>query len=251
MKVIECVQGSDIWWEQKCGVPSASNFARIITPIGKQCDLPTGHEGECRTGETKKPKGAERCQVRLPQLSEAADGYIAELLAERICQLPKFFSGRGIPKPILDGIDREPESRAWFALTHGVSVEQVGFILTDCGRFGCSPDGIMPGLKRGLELKNPTLATHLQWLMDRDDDGVVRLPDEHKVQVHGGLCVTGYDAWHFVSYVPDDVEKIDLLIYPNEFTRALRKALDDFWPRYNAACLNILGVPALITKEAI
>jgi hypothetical protein len=45
------------------------------------------------------------------------------------------------------GSGTEEEARNWYAFQHDVEVQQVGFITTDDGRLGCSPDGLI--LKAG------------------------------------------------------------------------------------------------------
>ena len=33
MKIIECDQGTPEWWAARCGIPTASQFSKIITPV--------------------------------------------------------------------------------------------------------------------------------------------------------------------------------------------------------------------------
>ena len=35
MIILDCEQGSEEWFKARLGVPSASNFHRVITPTGK------------------------------------------------------------------------------------------------------------------------------------------------------------------------------------------------------------------------
>jgi len=53
-----------------------------------------------------------------------------------------------------DGNDKEALSRWRYAMENEVIVDQVGFCTSDCGRWGCSPDGLI-GDDGLLELKNP------------------------------------------------------------------------------------------------
>jgi len=64
-----------------------------------------------------------------------------------------------------DGIDMEPEARACYSFLAGGEVKQVGFCLSDDGRFGCSPDGLV-GDDGGLELKCPLPKTHIKYLVE-------------------------------------------------------------------------------------
>ena len=36
MKIIDCVQGSDEWYQARCGIPTSSNFDKIITTKGEK-----------------------------------------------------------------------------------------------------------------------------------------------------------------------------------------------------------------------
>jgi hypothetical protein len=56
------------------------------------------------------------------------------------------------------------------------------------------------------------------------------LPDEHKVQVHGGLVVTGYESWDFMSYHPG-LPPLLVRVTPDEFTEKLRVVLEQFAAR--------------------
>lgn len=196
MKIFTCVQYSPAWWAVRRGIPTASQFDRVITP------------------RTLKP-------------SAQADAYIAELIADRACQTPPFFTERPMSRDAANGLNMEPEARKWYALAADVEVQQVGFCLSDCGRFGCSPDGLV-GTGGGLELKCPALKTHVRYLQ------AGTLPDEYKAQVHGSLLVTGRDWWDFVSYAPG-LPPLRIRVEPDEFTGKLAAALDDFWAKYQRA----------------
>jgi len=115
----EISQGSEAWFQAKLGVPSASNFSRILTSRGA--------------------------------ISKSRAGYIDELIAEKITGQPTYHR---ITDEMAEGTRRESESRQFFELIHGVEIKQVGMIYPDEEkRFLASPDGLGEGY--GLELKNP------------------------------------------------------------------------------------------------
>lgn len=95
------------------------------------------------------------------------------------------------------GTDVEPAAREAYELYTGNSVEESDFIVHPKYDFaGCSPDGIVNGGQKGLEMKCPKDSRiHL----DRFITGV---PDEYVPQIQGGMWVTGMDEWDFVSYDP-------------------------------------------------
>tara|TARA_R110000803_G_scaffold43701_6_gene93040 strand:+ start:641 stop:1312 length:672 start_codon:yes stop_codon:yes gene_type:complete len=162
VKRIDCPQYSPEWWTARLGVPTASNFAKIITPA----------KGDRSTSD---------------------DGYIAELIADH------FDPYYGCPEDYITdamrrGTEMEPEARNFYAFERGLDVEQVGFCLTDDGHFGASPDG-MPG-EGALELKCPLRKTQVEYLLG----GV--LPTKYKPQCHGHLVVTGAPWCDFMAYCP-------------------------------------------------
>lgn len=206
MKVYrEFKQLSGEWWEARRAKPSASCFHKIMTP---------------KTGK----------------LSASADEYIDDLIAERLCLLPNYFTvlGRPISQDMQRGIDNEPEARRYFEMIAEVNVEQVGGCETDDGRFWCSPDGLV-GTEFGVEIKCPRLSTQVKYLRDND-----ALLDDYRCQVHGSLIVTGLPCWKLLSYSPG-APPVLLTITPDDFTKQLRIALEVFHEKY-AATLKRLEV---------
>ena len=122
-------QGSPEWHAARLGIPTASNFGRIITPGGKP--------------------------------SATADAYMHELLAERMLGFP-------LNTESVDFMERgkalESQAIAFYELQRGVDTEAVGFYLTDDGRAGCSPDRLVGG-EGGLEIKCPSPAIHVGYLL--------------------------------------------------------------------------------------
>ena len=163
MKIHDCEQGTLEWTKLHFGIPTASGLDNLITP-----------EFELRKGETPKTyiykKVAEKLQGR-PLIDLSASSFMLE-----------------------QGMIVEEEARPWYALEYDKHVRQVGFITTDDGRFGCSPDGLIEGEDCGLEIKSPAAHTHVKYLVN----GV--LPREYVAQVYGSMFVTGFKKWIFVSY---------------------------------------------------
>ena len=81
----------------------------------------------------------------------------------------------------------------WYEFTYDVKIQRVGFCVSDDGRYGCSPDGLI-GEDGGIEIKSPQPGKHLQHLLG----GIV--PKEYVGQVQMSLFVTGRAWWKFVSY---------------------------------------------------
>lgn len=207
-KVHYCVQYSPDWWELRRGIPTASKFDQVMTPVSR-----------------KESKGQEP--------------YIDELIADRYCLDPNAMTERPMNPAMRHGVNCEPEARAWYAMHKGEAVQQVGFVTTDCGRLGCSPDGLI-GEDGGLELKCPQGKTHVGYLR------AGTLPTEYACQVHGSLIVTGRRWWDFMSYCAG-FPPLLVRVTPDDFTAALRRHLDAFLDKY-AATLKSLGVKDAAAK---
>jgi hypothetical protein len=167
------------------------------------------------------------------KLAAAADAYICRLIGDAFdlaYPRPSFTNAE-----MRHGTEAEPESRHWYEMETDTTVQQVGFCTTDDGRFGCSPDGLI-GDDGVLELKNPSPGTHVAYLMDGG------LPAEYRAQCHGHLIVTGRAWCDFLSYCPG-LPPFLVRVYPDDYTTALRDALDVFWRRLQTA-------KELISKEA-
>lgn len=159
MKIHDVQQNSLEWLMLRCGVPTASEFDQLLTP-----------EFEIRKGEMPKT-------------------YLARKVAE----------AWGGPLPGYNTIDMEmgsileKEAIPYFELKTNIDVSRVGFVTTDDGAVGCSPDGLI-GADGGIEVKCPDAHTHVKYLLNGG------LPKEYAAQVHGSMFVTGRAWWRFLSY---------------------------------------------------
>jgi len=117
--------------------------------------------------------------------------YVAQKLAEKWQQhpLPGIGSFHTEQGQLL-----EDEAIPYWELEHQAKIEQVGFITTDLGDIGCSPDGLVLDQGFGLEIKCPAAHTMVRWLI------AGKVPKEHLPQVHGCLLVTGLPQWRFLAY---------------------------------------------------
>ena len=128
MKIIDCEQNSKEWHTARCGIPTASNFDKIIT--------------------TKGEPSKQRIKYLYQLAGEAITGIAEETYQNGAMQR---------------GIEMEDEARQLYTLITGNEVKQVGFCLTDEG-YGASPDGII-GDDECLEIKCPTVAVHVGYLL--------------------------------------------------------------------------------------
>lgn len=194
MKVVDCKQGTVEWYMARRGLPTASQFNRIITP---------------KTGKAS--------SSQLPLICEL----IADMAMNGAPMGVESYTSRAMQA----GIDTEPDARRWYDFETGETVEQVGFCLSDCGRYGASPDGLV-GDDGGLELKCPEPRKHIEYLI------AGTLPAEYRCQVHGALIVTGRAWWDFMSYATG-IQPLIVRVVPDEFTMQLMYAVHDFCETYD------------------
>ena len=130
MIVLNCKQGSDEWVQARLGIPTASQFHRIITP------------------KTMKP-------------AASAEGYIDQLVAE-------YLLGEQLDDSPTDFMQRgnilEEEAVRWYEFNHQCDTIPVGLILRDDRMVGCSPDRLV-GENGGLEIKCPMPKNHVGYLL--------------------------------------------------------------------------------------
>lgn len=128
MKILDVVQGSPEWHLARCGIPTASNFDKIVTTKGER--------------------------------SKQAEKYLYQLAGERIIgKAEETYQNGNMQR----GTEMEVEARQLYELMTGKTVLQVGLCVED--GYGASPDGMIDedGL---LEIKSPLLSTHVSYLLD-------------------------------------------------------------------------------------
>ncbi len=195
---LNCVQGSDEWINARLGIPTATGIGNIVTAAGKK--------------------------------SSAFNSYLAELVAESIEGIS---DGVFKTAAMQRGNDLEPKAKSAYSFITDYEVIEVGGVYKDAKKeVMISPDGLIPDLRKGLEIKCPALKTHIKYLLE---GGV---PNEYIIQVQSALWVTGYDTWDFVSYCPE-YKKQNLYIYTAERDPVLMKAFDKYIPEFIKA-LNAL-----------
>lgn len=157
-----CEQGSPEWHQVRNGVITASNFGKIVT------------------AKTMKLSA---------QADEVENRIVAQILTG---DDENDFEGN---KHTERGKEYEPEAVALYEMLRGVETTTIGFITSDDGAFGCSPDRLV-GEDGGLEIKCPAQHTHIRSLLAGS------IADDHKPQVQGCLYITGRKWWDCMSYHP-------------------------------------------------
>lgn len=181
-------QGSPEWFQARAGVATASCFDKIITPTGRK--------------STQAIKYARRL---------AAEGLVGAI-------------EQGFTSPAMErGTELEPLAREFYEAENFVEIEQVSLIYkNDQKLISCSPDGILKGQPKGLEIKCPNLETHVEYLCD----GVI--PNTYIPQVQGSMWVTGFEEWDFMSFHPDLPPLIVTVKKDPDFHNALETYMKEF-----------------------
>ena len=133
--ITDVIQGTPEWAALRCGIPTSSNFSKLITP-------------------------------KTMELSKSSTPYMHTLLAERILGEPTVeFTSHWQDR----GSEMEAEAVNFYQFTRDAETEKVGFILNDDRTIGASPDRLVAddGL---LEIKCPSPGVHISYLLNRTVD---------------------------------------------------------------------------------
>lgn len=160
MKVYDVEQGSTEWLRLRMGIPTTSDFDQLIKPDG-------GFSASARPFAKLKT-------------SEIMAGAPIE---------------KGKSHWMERGNELEPEAVETYEFITGNKTEKVGFITTDDGKFGTSPDRLVndDGL---LEIKCPSPWQHTEYLIENKVNPI------YKAQIHGQMLLTGRKWVDWYSYHP-------------------------------------------------
>ncbi len=134
MIVHDVKQGSTDWLRLRAGIPTASEFLKIITPTGKA--------------------------------SSQAARYCCDLIAERILGRPlESYVSLAMER----GSELESEAISAYEFERELDTFIVGFVTDKLGRWGASPDRLV-GEDGLLEVKCPDAGVHVGYLLMRPAD---------------------------------------------------------------------------------
>lgn len=154
MRIIACEQGSAEWLAARTGRITASRFKDVRgTPAKRR-------------------------------------GYLVDLAWERITgDMADCFVNDAMKR----GTELEPAARIAYESLTGELVDEVGICMSDCSRFGYSPDGFV-GADGLLEIKCPTNKAVVS------DLWITRDLSDYMDQMQGGMWITGRAFCDFVCY---------------------------------------------------
>ncbi len=158
----ELIQGSDAWFQARCGRVTASRVANVIA-------------------KTKTGWGASRAN------------YQAQLIAERLTGNPaETYSNAAM----VWGTDTEPQAVAAYEFYTDTETEKIGFVVhPTIDKAGASPDRLI-GEDGLAEVKCPNTATHISTLLGGTT------PKKYLTQVQWQLACTDRKWCDYVSFDP-------------------------------------------------
>jgi hypothetical protein len=191
-----CPQGSEQWFRAHMGLPTASEFFKVMAKVGPR-------------GGTTHKEYVQRDQYMRMLAGEIFTGEPREV---------EWFGNRHTER----GKEREDEARNLYAMRNDCDPVRLGFVKN--GNCGCSPDSFIRD-EGGIEIKD--VLAHRQ--IERLKDGA--LPSEHRWQVIGSLLVCeDREWWDFVSHsrgLPLFVYRVDRAKVADEL-KQLRDGIDKF-----------------------
>ena len=196
----DIIQGSDEWVALRCGVLTASEMNRIVTPTFKRAS------------------------------NEKERSHLYELAAQRIT---KFVEPTYIGDDMLRGMEDEIVARDLYSRTFA-PVTECGFVTNDRWGFviGCSPDGLVSS-DGGIEVKSRRQKFQVETILSGE------MPVDYMLQVQTELMVTERAWFDFISIslglpmvvirvLPDAKVQGAILEAATAFENRLRTAVGDY-----------------------
>lgn len=207
MIIHDIEQGSPEWFAVRAGIPTASEFHRIVKP----------------GGEVRYKKNGDPYKSSAGELADGRWTYLYELATERLL---------GESKQSLDGLQwvergkmLEPDAVSHYEFTRSRKTAKAGFITPDHAKWGCSPDRLVIGADTdplgGLEIKCPSAPKHLEYFIDGPGTN-------YRCQVQGCLLTSGFEFWDFQSYHPQLPEVLIRFERDETFIGLLQAGLEQF-----------------------
>lgn len=180
-------QRSAAWYWLRIGKPTASEFSRIVTPTGKLS----------------------------AQSSDYARLILSEMMLGKVQEMPE-------TEWMVRGQQLEDNAIEAYEFNSGLETSLGGFVTTDDGRVGCSPDRLV-GDDGIIEMKCPAPNTMIGYLLDRNSLEIGKKP-----QVQGELLVTGRKWCDLVAYHPEMPIVIVRVKRDEVYLATLQAALTEF-----------------------
>ncbi len=178
MRIHDLVQGTEAWYSKRAGIPTASEFSRLITSDG----------------------------TRSKSFTEYAMTLAGELLAGKPLD---GFEGNGWTDR---GKELEPEAIQWYEFTQAVKVQKVGFVTDDAEQYGCSPDGFVndDGM---IEVKTLKAENVIKTIVYWQKHG--KCPPDYLAQTQAQMMICGRQ-WCDLLFYSTDIKPLIIRQLPNK-----------------------------------
>jgi len=175
MLIHNCEQGTEEWFALRAGIPTASNFSKLVTSTGAR--------------------------------SKSLEGYAITLAGEKYAGKPlDQWNGNQWTER---GKELEDAARAKYEMRNDVDAEIVGFITDDDKTHGCSPDSLI-GKSGMLEIKSLKAENHISAIMYYKAKG--KPPTTYIPQTQGQI-MTAKREWCDLMFYHPDLPELIIRIY--------------------------------------
>jgi exodeoxyribonuclease (lambda-induced) len=217
MIVVECTQGSELWFQSRSGVITASRVADAISVLSRK-------SGSKNPGDP----------------TEASDKYAYEVAFERISGKPY---GAPIKAWTLDrGHELEPMARMLYEERSGNLAMESGIVLSDDRKFGYSTDGFLNDDRGMIEIKCPIDTVKIMDMLTTGDTS------EYDHQIQFGLFLTGRAYCDFIQYVPA-LESVGRDLYVKRIERN-EEFIDDMVAKVLTFEKRVSAYESLLRRQA-
>lgn len=199
MKVIDVEQGSQEWLNIRLGLISASRFKDIMTEPKAKADREAG------------------------KISQTSLAYMNELIAEILTGESIELSTRATEW----GNGNEDRALTEYCFENDVQITGTGIIISDCGFYGASPDGLIALSDKGMqEVKCPfNSKNHIS-------NCLYGMDKQHIPQVQGNMWINGREWCDFISYDPRILGKgrlyVERIKRDNDYIEKLAEKVENF-----------------------
>lgn len=219
MKFIQCEQGSELWFQSRAGVITASTFRDITSTVGGLTEQQAKYVNAIQFGKTEAEALTEAGYKAKPSAESIKRALAGQQVAEpsdiamRLCtdHAIELISGKPYGEPpnawtLKRGHELEPHARMAYEQMTGNLALEAGICLTDDGVFGYSTDGLVNPTQDGgsmlgseglIEIKCPVDSLKIMAIWRTGD------LSEYMDQMQGGMWITGAKWCDFIMYVPD------------------------------------------------
>ena len=199
MIVYECEQGTEEWLQLRLGIPTASRFDKILT-------------------------------AKKLEFSKQSAGLMDELITEWLTKEP-FDTGKS--QFMERGNELESEALAEYELEKGTPVRRVGFVTTDDGRVGCSPDALV-GCEGGVEVKSMGMKGQVAAALGRNN------VNEYTLQIQGCMWICEAQWWDRIYYHPTQPSIIEKVWRDQDIIDRIEEAVATFNEKMDMAREELL-----------